>query len=288
MKHCLSALFISWLSASSIARASDWRDLKPDLVVPEVSQGDADAGMRVSQTLKDWEGSKVHHLLYLPQDWQPEALMPVLIEFAGNGPYADARGDSCDGSVASCVLGYGISAGKGFIWASLPFVEMAYGGKRNAAKWWGDVEESKRYCTQAVRDICTRYGGDPKRVLLCGFSRGSIGCNFIGMHDDEIAKLWCGFVCHSHYDGVRAWSYAGSDQVAARIRLSRLGTRPQWISHEQSTAATEKWLISTGIQGDWTFLTMPFENHSSAWVLRDMPERKKLRDWVARVVSQTN
>ena len=119
---------------------------------------------------------------------------------------------------------------------------------------------------------------------MCGFSRGSIACNFIGLHDEEIAKLWCGFVCHSHYDGARRWSYEGGSQAAALERLKRLGNRPQWISHEGSTAATEKWLQSTGITGNWTFVSMPFPNHSSAWVLRDMPERQKLREWVAEVI----
>jgi hypothetical protein len=68
------------------------------------------------------------------------------------------------------------------------------------------------------------------------------------------------------------------------VRLKRLGNRPQWISQESSTAATETWLKSTEIKGDWTFVAMPFPNHSSAWVLRNLPERQKLRDWVARVI----
>jgi hypothetical protein len=29
---------------------------------------------------------------------------------------------------------------------------------------------------------------------------------------------------------------------------------------------------------------MPFPNHSAAWVLRDMPERQRLREWLARVI----
>jgi hypothetical protein len=46
-------------------------------------------------------------------------------------------------------------------------------------------------------------------VFIAGFSRGAIACNFIGLRDDEIASLWCGFVVHSHYEGVRDWP--GSD-----------------------------------------------------------------------------
>jgi hypothetical protein len=262
---------------------SDWQQITPDLNLPTISEGPPAAGKRVRQTTAGWETTQVHHLLYLPTDWKPDTKLPVLIEYAGNGPFSNKLGDTCDGSVESCLLGYGISAGKGFIWASLPFIETADGTQRNATKWWEDVEASKRYTLKTVQDLCSRFGGDPDRVILCGFSRGSIGCHFIGLHDDEIAKLWRGFVCHSHYDGVRAWPYAGADQKSAIARLNRLGSRPEWISHELSTAATEAWLTSTGIQGNWTFTSMPFPNHTTAWVLRDLPERQKLRDWVQNV-----
>ena len=263
-----------------LAQNTEWQKITPDLIVPAITEGPPAAGQRVRQTTAGWETTQVHHLLYLPPDWQPNAKLPVLIEYAGNGPFKNALGDSSDGTVESCLLGYGISAGKDFIWACLPFIENANGTQRNALKWWGDLQESKNYTLKTVADVCHRFGGDPDRVILCGFSRGSIACNFIGLHDDEIAKLWCGFICHSHYDGVRAWPYDGADQVSATNRLRRLGNRPQWISHENTTSATEAWLKSTTIQGNWTFTSMPFPNHTAAWVLRDLPERRKLREWV--------
>ena len=282
-----SLYFLGLFAVSSLcAQTDDWKALPVDLVVPEVTDGMPLSGKRVRQSTPGWEKTNVHHLLHLPQDWRPGVSYPVLIEFPGNGPYADARGDTCDGRVESCALGYGVSAGRGFIWASLPFVEKKDGILQNATKWWPDVQASKRYTVETVKDLCARYGGDARRVILCGFSRGSIGCHFIGLHDDEIAKLWCGFVCHSHYDGVRAWPYEGADQAPALRRLQRLGSRPEWISHEISTTATEQWLKSTGISGVWTFVSMPFPNHSIAWVLRDMPVRQRLRDWVGQVIKK--
>jgi hypothetical protein len=281
-------LFVAVLAGTQLlAQPTEWQKITPDLIVPATTEGPPAAGQRVRQTTAGWENTQVHHLLYLPPDWKPNAKLPVLIEYAGNGPFKNALGDSSDGTVESCLLGYGISAGKGFIWACLPFIENTHGSQRNALKWWGDIEESKNYTLKTVTDLCLRFGGDPDRVLLCGFSRGSIACNFIGLHDDEIAKLWCGFVCHSHYDGVRTWPYDGADQVSAITRLSRLGKRPQWISHEISTAATQSWLKSTAIQGNWTFTSMPFHNHTAAWVLRDLPERQKLREWVKQSLSPT-
>lgn len=185
------------------------------------------------------------------------------------------------------MLGYGLSGGVGMICISMPFVEGVDAQKRNAVKWWGDVSETKRYCLATVRDVCTRFGGDPSRVILCGFSRGAIACNFIGLHDDEIASLWRGFFCHSHYDGVREnWPYPGAARAAARERLARLRGRPQWISHEGSVTATEAYLHSTGIgiTGQFTFAALPYENHTAAWVLRDVPMRDKARAWLAEVL----
>ncbi len=281
-RHALSFSLLSAIT-SLMAQTPDWKAIPPDLILPASTQGQPAPGKRVSQIAAGWESTRVHHLLHLPTDWQPGKVYPVIIEYPGNGPYSDARGDTCDGSVEGCILGYGISGGRGMIWASLPFIEEKDGVPQNAQKWWGDVEQTKRYCLETVRDICARFGGDSQRVFITGFSRGSIACNFIGLHDDEIAKLWRGFICHSHYDGSRRWPGDGGE-AAALERLKRLGNRPQWISHEVTTVATEKWLQSSGIKGDWTFVPMPFPNHSAAWVLRDLPERQRLRDWMARVI----
>ena len=94
-------------------------------------------------------------------------------------------------------MGYGISGGKGFIWLCLPYLDGA--GKRNVTKWWGTPPKRSAlptvaYAKKTVPWICETFGGDPKRVVLCGFSRGAIACNFIGLHDDEIARLWRAFL----------------------------------------------------------------------------------------------
>lgn len=257
-------------------------DIAPDLVVPQVEAAAPVAGKRVRATTAGWERTDVYHALYLPPDWQPAAKMPVLVEYAGNGGFRNSLGDTSDGTVEGCVIGYGLSGGSNFIWVTLPFVQVTNGVKRNAANWWGDVAETKRYCIATVKDICARFGGDSDRVILCGFSRGAIACNFIGLHDDEIAKLWRGFFCHSHYDGVREnWPYTGADRASAHTRLQRLGNRPQWISHEGSIAATQDYLRDTS--GNFTFATLPFPNHSSAWLLRDLPIRSQARAWLRDV-----
>ncbi len=278
----------AWTLAAGLALAAfqdgkvNLHDVPPDLKTPPMVEGEPAPGKRVRQTLPPYEGTGVHHALYLPSDWAPGRKYPVLVEYAGNGGYRNPLGDVSEGTVEGSNLGYGISGGKGFLWLCLPYVNAAE--KRNQANWWGDVPATVEYCRKAVRLACDRYGGDPARLVLAGFSRGAIACNFIGLHDDGIAPLWRAFVVHSHYDGVRKWPYPGSDRDSARERLSRLKGRPQFISHERSVEETRRYLESTGIEGDFTFLALPYPNHTDAWVLRDIPERKALREWLRRAL----
>lgn len=265
----------------------DLSSVPEDLAIPAVSIGEPAAGKLVRQQAAGWKGTDVHHLLYLPADWKPESSWPVIVEYPGNGGYNNKYGDRSDGLVEDCRLGYGLTAGKGCVWLCLPYVEKDGDGFRNAVKWWGDIESSKRYCQEAVKEVCTRLGGDSERVILAGFSRGSIGCNYLGLHDDSIASLWCGFICHSHYDGVREqWPYPGADRASALERLGRLQGRPQFISHEGSAEQTRSWLESSGVRGNWTFAPLPFRNHSNAWVLRDIPLRRQARAWLESVLKK--
>ncbi|MCB1224514.1 MAG: hypothetical protein KDK99_01775 [Verrucomicrobiales bacterium] len=275
------------VAADAVPPLADLSTVPPDLQIPELSPGPPAPGRRVALTTSGWRSEDLHHLLYLPTDWTPDRSWPVLVEYAGNGGYRNAFGDRCDGTVEGSRLGYGLSGGQGCLWLCLPFVEKTATGLRAAETWWGDVEQTKRYAIATVREVCRQWQGDEQRVILCGFSRGAIGCNFIGLHDDAIARLWRAFFCHSHYDGVRErWPYAGADRASALRRLQRLGGRPQWISHEGSVQATQAYLEGCGVTGEWTFQAIPFRNHSDAWLLRPLPERAAARAWLQGVLSQ--
>ena len=191
-------------------------------------------------------------------------------------------------------MGYGISGGRGFIWVSLPYLNAA--GTANVTRWWGDapqfdVRPTLRYCKQSVPWICENFGADPQHVLLVGFSRGAIACNYIGLHDDEIAGLWRGMIPYSHYDGVNEnWPHPDSDRLSAQTRLARLAGRPQLICSEKvaggkgAITATEQFLQAADARGDFTFLSTGFRNHDDAWLLRPSPAREELRQWVERVL----
>ncbi|WP_145390181.1 hypothetical protein [Stieleria neptunia] len=246
-------------------------DRTPDLQTPAVSDGNPAAGKRVKQVHPDYAGSNVYHLLYLPTDWQPGQSYPVIVEYAGN------KYRTSPGTVEGSNLGYGISGGKGVIWVCMPYVNKTE--MRNQETWWGDVDATVRYCEDTVASICDDFGGDANNVFIAGFSRGAIACNFIGLHDDQIASLWRGFICHSHYDGVKSWPYPDSDRASAAERLRRLGDRPQFISHEQSVDATRRYLADVMPDGNFSFQPLEGWDHTDTWVLYDVPERKALREW---------
>lgn len=269
--------------AGSVVQAGELPDISsvpPDLTTPEMKVGQPEAGKRVKAIIDEYRDSDVYHSLYLPSDWQPGQSYPVIVEYAGNGPFRNKYGDVCTGKVEDCNLGYGISGGKGFIWICLPYVSVDR--QHNQLEWWGDIEATVEYCKTVVPRVCKEYGGNPEAVFLAGFSRGSIACNFVGLHEDEIATLWCGFICHGHYDGVREWDYPEATGQSAIARLNRLAGRPQFISNERSVEETRKYLLQSDVSGDFTFEAIPYRNHTDSWVLRDIAERRKLRDWVTK------
>jgi len=262
----------------------DIRSIPPDLTVPPVTAGPPGPGKRVRQTAPEYAGTEVHHMLYLPRDWRAVEQYPVIVEYAGNGPYESKYGDVSSGEVEGSKLGYGLSGGEGFIWLCLPCVNTEEG--KNQSWWWGDVEATVEYCKRTVPRVCEQYRGDPTAVILTGFSRGAIACNFIGLHDDEIARLWLAFMPYSHYDGVREWDYAGSDRASAWLRLQRLQGRASFITHERSVDETRRYLAETGIEAPFTFKAIPFRNHNDAWALRDIPVRREARRWLEQVLAK--
>ena len=290
----------------------DVRTVSPDLVVPPLrSKARPAAGVRTTLRHADSRGN-AEHILYLPRDWHPansnrsEPRYPVLVELAGNGPYKDAFGDVSTGRVDGSSMGFGLSSGVGCIWLCLPYLDESGDAVR---QWWGsppdhDPRPTIDYAIRTVRAVCRDYNGDSERVVLMGFSRGAIACNFIGLHGPEIAMLWCGFLAFSHYDGVRQWPYPGSDRVAATRRLSYLADRPQLIMSEDPRTGSLHELQMGGqldetrrylelvapaatAAGQFTFLSCGFRNHNDSWSLRACAARDQARAWLSTLLKQS-
>ena len=283
-----------WTNFTYVKGIENWSNLpdirnKPfDLSLPLLQDVEPAAGKRVKQSLAGYEETEVYHTLYLPKNWEEDKKYPVIVEYPGNGPFISKFGDHSSGKVEDTYLGYGISGGKDFIWVSMPLISAD--GKTNQDYWWGDIEASVKYTIYAVKNICENYGGDTSLVFISGFSRGAIACNYIGLHNDDIAKLWCGSIANSHYDGMRTnWGYPDCDEVSAKRRLERLKGRPQIIIQEKNESAkTKKYIENTAVQGDFTYLDIPYRNHTLRWVLQDIPQRQFLRDWVTKIVRSKN
>ncbi len=251
-------------------------------------------GKRVRVTSPEYEDTDVHHALYLPTDWVAGNLYPIIVEYTGN--YAPSLGST--GEVKDAKLGYGLSAGK-FIWVVMPYVSKD--GQKNEVSWWGDEQATVDYCLTNVPRICAEFGGDPSKVFICGFSRGAIAVNYIGLYNDDIARLWCGFISHDHYDGVQEWNtYWGApletSRAKARERLERMQSRPALVMERNSTRATQAYLGEMIRFGDFTFLDVMVEEilpviphgdiispHTDSWLLFDSKWARFAQNWIKKL-----
>jgi len=257
-----------------------------DLATPPMTEDKPAAGKRVRQVAEEYKGTQVYHALYLPTDWQVGKRYPVIVEYTGNK--FPACGST--GQVRHANLGYGMSGGTGYIWVSMPYVQK--GGKENAVTWWGDLDATVAYCKTNLPRICAAFGGDPERVILCGFSRGAIACSYVGLADDDIAKLWCGMVAHDHFDGQKKWGYPNSDRAAALKRLARLDGRPVLLCGNANDYLKEHPDL-----GAFTYLPIPVAKifdipegpvihpHTDLWMHRDSEQRRRVRSWMEKRVA---
>ncbi|WP_144057267.1 hypothetical protein [Novipirellula maiorica] len=263
-----------------------------DLVSPAMTEGSPGAGKRVRQTAPEYEGTQVHHSLYLPLDWKPGGKFPVIVEYTGN------KWAACNssGEVGDANLGYGISGGRGFVWVCMPYVEI--GRQKNAVTWWGDKQATIDYCKTNLPRICAEFAGDPDNVILCGFSRGAIATSYIGLADDEIAGLWKGFVTHDHFDGEKTWGYPDSDRASALTRLARLDGRPVLVCGTHASTVRDVFLGDHQELARFTFVDVPTSQlfaipegdvvhpHTDLWMHKESVYRAQVRDWVQSVLDQ--
>ena len=272
--------------------------------IPALSKDGPGPGRRFVAKAPEYTKTEVHHQVMLPVDWtadwkKKKRSWPVIVEYTGN--YYPPSGST--GTVEDAALGYGLGDGH-CLWIVLPFVAADH--KKNELMWWGDEAATVLYAKQNVPRICEEYGGDPAKVVLCGFSRGAIAVNYIGLYDDDIAKLWCGLMSHDHYDGLRQWpgttwgATLEPYQKAAEVRLQRLHGRPVLISQANETGGTpmiERYLGDRQRLAKFTYLgftmkalfpqipnSLFLDSHTDRWLLVDSKERRQARQWLAETI----
>ena len=266
---------------------------------PIVTKGDPHAGKRVAITPPEYTGTKVFHTLYLPPDWKRDGpKLPIIFEYTGN--YFPKSGSS--GEPEDAGLGFGLSGGE-YIWVSLPYINEAHND--NQVTWWGDENATVDYAKKNVPKIIDQYNANPNAVFLCGFSRGAIGVNYLGLHDDEVAKLWTAFISHDHFDGVKQWRAPWGAPLEkyrkeAAVRLKRIGDRPYLVSQNGSVETNKKYIRSVLPDvSNFTFATVKtaeifgqFPNeiakhpHTDRWLCKPSPYRERSWQWMNNVVSK--
>jgi hypothetical protein len=214
--------------------------------VPEIVEQPPAAGKRVKVIPKEYAGTDVYYSLYLPEGYRPDGRYPVVVEYTGN--YFPRSGSS--GQVKDANLGYAAARSMGAIWIVLPYVD----GDQSVTTWWGNEEQTVEYALKNIRRVCLEYGGDPAEIFICGFSRGAIGVNYLGLHNAEIADVWLGFFSHDHYDGLREWKGQEWGSPLERYRreagrrMRRLAGRAALISHKDGNSDIKKYLLLGGYQ----------------------------------------
>jgi hypothetical protein len=269
-----AALEVRTLAASGEAPA--WSPPPDRLEVPEVADAPPAAGRRVRHRLADHAQPGFYAILHLPEDWKPGATHPLIVEFPGNIFFTPECYST--GRPEQCVIGYGITKGRGTICLSLPFVDPEAGSI--AEHGWGDADATADYAVRMVENVCANYGGDRRNVLLTGFSRGAIACGYIGLRHDRIARLWKGFHACQHYDG-DGWN--GATMEGALERARRFAGRA--IFH---TDNSERFFepVMSATKARVTYVQSGLGAHACAMFLDDRPSTQRLRRWWADLVAE--
>ncbi|MBD0405453.1 carboxypeptidase-like regulatory domain-containing protein [Flammeovirga sp. EKP202] len=272
-----------------------------NLIVPHMTNDKPKAGLRVKMVPENFKGTGVYYSMYLPENYQIGKKYPIIVEYTGN----EWKPSGSTGAVKDANLGYAIAKEIEAIWVVFPYVS----GNTSVKKWWGNEDETISFALKNIRQICSEYGGNPSEVFLCGFSRGAIGVNYLGLYNDEIADVWLGFFTHDHYDGVKEWKGTdwgtplGSYRQAAISRFKRIKGRNCLISQKteegDTTFETKKYIDENslnkfaGIQYNLVPIKsvipdIPSEfvphEHTDKWLLFDSNYADSVIDWFARTI----
>lgn len=251
-----------------------WKRPPGRIDVPAVEDSAPTPGKRVRYRLSGDEKSPIYSVLNLPEDWQLGMKYPVIVEYPGNIFFAPACYST--GLPDQCVIGYGMTKGKGAICLGMPFVDRAAG--KVVENGWGNADDTTEYVMRMVAEVCATFGGDRGNVVLTGFSRGAIACGYIGLRDDRIAALWKGFHACQHYDG-GGWNGAtlpGAIERAARFRGETVFQTDNPQDKFQPVMDAMKTKVT------WAQSGLGF--HSTAMFLDDRPSTRQLRGWFGQLV----
>jgi hypothetical protein len=254
---------------SAQGEAPEWKRPPGRIDVPAVADDLPSPGKRVRYRLAGDEKSGIYSVLNLPEDWLSGQKYPVIVEYPGNLFFAPACYST--GLPEQCVIGYGMTKGKGAICLGMPFVDRAAG--KIAENAWGNADDTAEHAIRMVEEVCDKFGGDRDNVVLTGFSRGAIACGYIGLRHDRIAALWKGFHACQHSDG-GGWN--GATMAGAIERAARFKGRAVF----QTDNSPEKYQpVMEAMKTRVTWAQSGLNFHSTAMFLDDRASTRQLRTW---------
>lgn len=264
---------------AAVGSAEPWVRPAGHLDVPDMTREKAGAGKRVRYQLSRERDGEIYSALYLPLNWEPGKKYPVMVEFPGNIFYS-AKSCWSTGRPEQCQMGYGITRGENAIWVSLPFVDRENHQIAESGFGSNSGRDTVLYTRETVEHICSHWGGDRQNLYLCGFSRGSIACGYIGLADDDIAKLWKAIIGCQHYDG-SSWKQSRMDEAVLRAPRFR-GEAIFQVDNQQEKYQTV--VDATDPAVSWTWVRSGLGYHATAMFLDDRPAMKTLRQWYQKLL----
>lgn len=252
-----------------------WSPPADRVAVPAVTDEDPAAGRRVRYRLNGDAAGGPYAVLHLPEDWRPGAILPLIVEYPGNiffvpGCYSTGLPDQC-------VIGAGITRGRGAICLALPFVDRAAGVIAEGG--WGVPDDTASYAVAMVEQVCREFGADRANIVLTGFSRGALACGFIGLRNDRIAALWKGFHACQHYDG-DGWN--GATEEGALVRARRFRGRAVF---QTDNSRVKFQTVMDAMRVPVTWADSGLRAHATAMFLDDRPSTEQLRRWFRELVT---
>jgi hypothetical protein len=254
--------------------APEWERPAGRIDVPAVEDSAPLPGKRVRYRMPAHETPGTYCVLNLPEDWQAGKTYPVIVEYPGNMFFTP--GCYSTGLPEQCVIGYGMTKGKGAICMGLPFVDRTV--ERPVESGWGNPDDTADYAIQMVSEVCDKFGGDLKNIVLTGFSRGAIACGYIGLRHERIAALWKGFHACQHYDG-DGWN--GATLQGALERAERF--RGKAVFQTDNSHAKFQPVMDV-MQTHVTWAASGLGAHSTEMFLDHRQSTEQLRAWFWRLV----
>jgi hypothetical protein len=257
-------LFPFFVSANSPTSPHTW------LLLPIIEEGLPTPGKLVRVYLDEYP--EAYYVVFLPYNFKDaEREWPMVFESPGN-TYKEISSGFPD----EIFLGYGLTRGMDYICVGVPFIDE---DGRILRSYCREPMATVNFWLAVLEDLNEKFHIDNDRILLSGFSRGSVSTSYIGNYNDSISTKWAAYFAHSHFDGCCQTVLGSPKERINRIKTKKvlISVGENDIAKKCSKEAYER-LIDDGISA--TYIEIPNLDHSPAWLLEESESAEKARRWL--------